>query len=398
MSNLCANNLCCGCSACYAACPNAAITMRQDKEGFLHPHIDSEKCVNCKLCEKACPVLHRQESRQTQAVYAAKAKDDALRMVSSSGGVFSLLARKVFEKGGIVYGAAIRARDLLVHHCAAENEEELAALRRSKYVQSDMENTYREVKGQLTADRLVMFSGTPCQIAGLRQFLGFEHENLLCVDVVCHAAPSPLAWEKYLEKRTAALAQGRVSARPEAWIDARRISSRRKNCGWKRYSLSLRFANDKEYLGLLGEDVFLKGFLSELYNRPSCHACPFRECRSGSDLTIADYWDVRTRFPDMDDDTGTSLVLVNTEKGKVAYEGVRSFVEERVSDFADAVRVNPAIVCSSAQHPNRKLFFRLIKLPLIDFDWLVRWLLTPCLMKRCYWRLKGVVRKVVKRT
>jgi len=357
--NLCEFNQCCGCSACFAACPKAAIVMQPDKEGFLRPQISTDKCVDCKLCEKACPVLNRPMPRRPLAVYAAKAKDDALRMQSSSGGIFSLLARQVFAKGGIVYGAAIRKDDLMVYHCSAENEEELSRLRGSKYVQSEMGDTYRQVKEQLAAGRFVMFTGTPCQIAGLRAYLGREYDNLLCVDVICHAAPSPLAWQKYLEARAAEI-KGRGSA-PAEVFDYRRISFRRKNCGWKRYALSLGYASDKAYLGYLGEDLFLRGFLSELYNRSSCYHCSFRDLRSGSDLTIADYWGVAKKFPGMDDDKGCSVVLVNTQKGVLAFDSIQGNCVLSPSDFDDIKKNNPAVAFDCSIHSRRDRFFRLVQ-------------------------------------
>lgn len=359
---------CSGCTACFAVCPHRAISMEADAEGFLYPHVDDKVCVNCGLCEKVCPSLHPGAARKPLKVYAAKAKDDALRMESSSGGIFSLLARQIISDGGIAYGAAIRGNDLSVYHCSAENEEELSWLRGSKYVQSNVGDTYECVKDQLATGRNVLFSGTPCQVAGLRNFLSKDYGNLICVEVICHAAPSPLAWRKFLEKRAAASAQGRDSARPEAVID-RRISFRRKNCGWKRFSLSLRFANDKGYLKDLQSDTFLRGFLAELYNRRSCHNCQVRELRSGADITIGDYWNVHQRFPDMDDDKGASLILVNSSKGAVFWNAVKDQSEFRESDFADAVRTNPALIRSAPPHRKREAFFGAVRSQ--DFDLLI---------------------------
>ena len=391
--NLAPHNLCSGCSACYAACPRKAILMKPDVEGFAYPEVDAFQCVHCGLCERTCPSLHPKARREPLSVYAAKAKDDALRMESSSGGVFSLLARQIISDGGTVYGAAIRGADLSVFHCSAENEEELSWLRGSKYVQSDVGNTYGSVKRQLESGRKVLFSGTPCQVAALRNYLSSDYENLVCVEVICHAATSPLAWKKFLEKRAAASAKGHNSARPEAVID-RRISFRRKNCGWKRYSMSLRFANDKEYLLDLQADTFLRGFLAELYNRPSCHECSVRELRSGADITLGDYWNVHQRFPEMDDDTGTSVVLVNSERGSALINIVLPFCDVIESDYADVRRNNPAIYRSSPQHIKRGKFFKLILMG-ADFDMTV-----DRLLKRPFWRRMGsfakrVVKKII---
>ena len=386
---------CCGCAACRAVCPREAIRMCPDVEGFLQPVVDVARCVQCGLCRKACPVLCPGDSRQPMSVFAAQAKDDGLRSESSSGGIFSLLARQTLAKGGIVYGAAVRLTDGKVVHQSAETEGELSALRGSKYVQSDVGDVYRQARRQVLAGRQVLFSGTPCQIAAFRRVVGRDYGNLLCVDVICHAVPSPLAWEKYLEKRLFVQNQGRDSARAEGPA-FRRISFRRKNCGWKRYSLSLRFANDREYLEDLQHDTFLRGFLSELYNRRSCHQCPVRGGRSGSDLTIGDYWRVWERFPELDDDKGTSVVLVNTRKGATAFATLATEVDVKPSDFADVIRTNPALVRSAPAHPKREQFFRLLRAGK-DFDGLVRKLLKRPLWRRCGSLAKRLIRKALGR-
>ena len=398
MPQLCDFSECCGCSACFAVCSAKAISMQADREGFLHPSIDTSKCINCKKCEKACPVLNRPSPREPMAVYAAQSKDDDLRMRSSSGGIFTLLARQLFAKGGIVYGAAYRDRDKMVQYQSAENENELEALRTSKYVQSEMGDVYRDVKTNLDNRRLVMFTGTPCQIAGLRQYLAVSFgaklseklEKLLCVDVICHAAPSPLAWKKYLEERVRLVYSGRQPL-PQVGNAIRRISSRRKNCGWKRYSMSLRFANDMEYLQDLYHDPFLQGFLRELYNRPSCHDCKFRELRSGSDLTIADYWNVAEYYPDMDDDKGTSLVLTNTDRGEWAYATIRGQVKDKLSDYDRAVRVNPSLCFSPVVHKKRSLFFH--KIDSQGFDSAV----SRCLQLSFYARARLFMSRLLRR-
>lgn len=376
MLKLVEKSLCTGCAACKAVCPHDAISMRQDAEGFLYPHTDASKCIECGLCAKACPSLNQGAARSPLSVYAAKAKDDELRLASSSGGVFSLLAKDILSNGGLVFGAAFDHIDWHVYHMAVEDEESLQELRGSKYVQSDMGDCFRKVKDALLSDRPVLFSGTPCQIAGLRAFLGHDYEKLLLVDVVCHAVPSPLAWKKYLEKRVSAaynLREGGLRA-------IRRIVSRRKDCGWKRYSMSLGFANAMEYRAIFSDDPFMRGFLAELYNRPSCHNCPSKNLRGGSDITIADYWGVSSKLPEMDDDKGTSLVLVNTEKGARAFSALAEKIIVKESDFEHAVAVNPAIVRPTTPHRNRDRFFcRVMK---SDFDSLVNRMLQPPLKTR----------------
>ena len=385
MANLADKKHCSGCTACFAVCPRRAISMRQDEEGFAYPQIDASVCVNCGLCEKVCPSLNQPPERKPLAVYAAKAKDDALRLESSSGGIFSLFARNVLSQGGLVFGAAFDQSDWHVHHKCIDDENGLRELRGSKYVQSDMEDCFREVKTALDIGKMVLFSGTPCQIAGLRSFLGKAYDNLLLVDVVCHAAPSPLAWKKYLEKRLSVADESCCSS-------LKRISFRRKNCGWKRYSLSLRFANNKEYHSIFSDDSFMRGFLAELYNRPSCHNCHAKSLSSGADITIADYWGVATRFPDMDDDKGTSLVIVNTDKGVKAFTALLDKVNLKDSDFAHAVAYNPAIVKATIQHRNRSRFFRCVSKA--DFDLIVNRMLQPSIEGRIRIFIGRVLRKI----
>lgn len=388
MTKLVEKSLCTGCAVCKAVCPHDAISMRPDTERFLYPHIDASKCIECGLCAKTCPSLNQGSARRPLFVYAAKAKDDELRLTSSSGGVFSLLARDVLSNGGLVFGAAFDHSDWHVYHMAAVDEESLHELRGSKYVQSDVGESYREVKAALKAERHVLFSGTPCQIAGLRAFLGHDYEKLLLVDVVCHAVPSPLAWEKYLEKRVSVA----YNSRGCGLRAIRRIVSRRKDCGWKRYSMSLGFANDMEYRAVFSDDPYMRGFLAELYNRPSCHNCPSKNLSSGSDITIADYWGVDAKFPEMDDDKGTSLVMVNTEKGAKVFLALAEEIVVEASDFAHAVAGNPAIVRLTAPHRNRDRFFcRVMK---SDFDSLIERMLRPPLKSRIRAFAGCVLRKI----
>lgn len=373
---------CTGCSACADACPKGALAMISDHEGFLYPRVDTRRCVDCGFCARACPILNRPTARQPLAVYAAKAKDTELRMESSSGGIFSLLAQQILAKGGKVYGASFDKTDWSIAHIGVENEEGLAELRGSKYLQSRMKGIHQSVKKDLEADRWVLFSGTPCQIAALRQYLGWDWDKLILVDVICHAAPSPLAWRKYLEERLAKIGPGAI---------IKRIAFRHKNCGWKRYSLSLRFANDKEYRSVFTEDSFMRAFLAELCNRPSCHDCQFRELRSGSDLTIGDFWGVEKVHPEIDDDRGTSLVLINTAKGSALFEQINSRIDRLAVTFKEAIDGNSALVKSRCPHRNRDRFFESLREN--DFDCAV----TRMLMEPFTLRVRKLMGKVLRK-
>lgn len=191
-------NNCCGCSACEQKCPKKCITMMEDEEGFFYPHVNKVKCIECGLCEKVCPVINVGENEQKITAYAAYVNDKNVRMKSSSGGMFTLFAQKILNENGVVFGAAFD-QNFMVHHIYIESEENLSKQQGSKYLQSRIENTYRETEQYLNSGRKVLFTGTACQIAGLKQFLMKEYDNLYTVDVLCHGVPSSKLWKHYLE-------------------------------------------------------------------------------------------------------------------------------------------------------------------------------------------------------
>jgi coenzyme F420-reducing hydrogenase beta subunit len=376
-------SLCSGCSACFAACPVSAIRMRADREGFPYPAIDPSACIACHACERVCPVLHRPTPQAPLSVWAAVNPDEPARAASSSGGAFTLLARRALREGAVVYGAGW-SPDFRVVHRAASDEDGLAALRGSKYVQSDLGETFREILGLLAQGRDVLFSGTPCQVAGLRALAsqaprlgGGAAGRLTCVDLICHAVPSPLAFAAYtreLEARFGAPVSG--------------VSFRDKSCGWKRFSMAVTFASGAVYRAPLDQDPFLLGFLKELINRPSCGQCSFRELRSGADLTLADYWQVHTTFSDLDDDRGVSLVLANTARGQQLLEEAQAATGPapsawRRSDYADVLRTNSAVCHSPRAHKRRAAFFARLR-PDEPVTPLLARLLRPSLSRR--WR------------
>lgn len=320
---------CCGCGACVQRCSKSCITMREDNEGFLYPEVDREACIDCGLCEKVCPVIHQGEKRKPLAVYAAKHKDDKIRLSSSSGGAFTALAESVIEEDGVVFGAKFD-EDWSVIHDYTETKEGLAAFRGSKYVQSRIGDSFKKAEYFLKAGRKVLFSGTPCQIAGLKRFLRKEYDNLLTVDFICHGVPSPGVWREYLKEETARQCGGKNSVLSHPNIkgeDARveSISFRDKRLGWQKYSFALTLSvsnghgakNTVLLSEPLNKNIFLRGFLTDLYLRPSCHACPAKSFKSGSDITICDFWGGQGIIPEWNDDKGMSVMFLHEETKSV---------------------------------------------------------------------------------
>lgn len=348
--------LCCGCSACVQVCPLQCISVFEDNEGFLYPRVDESRCIDCGKCEKACPILHQSAAIKPLRVYAAKNDNEEIRLSSSSGGIFTLLAEATIEKGGVVFGARFDEQWEVIHDYT-ENKEGVSAFRGSKYVQSRMGNNYSRVETFLKRGRTVLFSGTPCQVAGLKLFLHREYDKLLTVDFVCHGVPSPKVWKRYLAER---VENNQI----------RNIDFRSKKEGWKKYNFSLSLSMDGREDTTLStsvfyENIYMRAFLADLILRPSCYACSFKSSQSGSDITIGDFWGIENVLPKMDDDKGCSLVLLNNEKSLLCYHKLNVYTV--MSTYEDAVRGNSSIVYSANWHPNRERFFkRLDKTPCLE--------------------------------
>lgn len=357
---------CCGCSACVQRCPKHCITLKEDGEGFLYPHVNSDECIDCGLCEKVCPELHHGERHIPLEVYTAKNKDESIRMQSSSGGIFTLLAEKVIQEGGVVFGAAFDA-NWEVMHTYAETMEGLVDFRGSKYMQSRIGTAYQDAEYFLKQGRKVLFSGSPCQIKGLKLFLRKNYDNLIAVDFICHGVPSPKVWREYL-KETIARKSGKNSVLPypipcKIGIDT--VDFRSKSTGWKKYSFALTLSetsvegvkNTVLLSSVFSENPFMRAFLADLTLRPSCYSCPSKSGRSGSDLTIADYWAIPQVAPEFDDDKGVSLVLVQTEKGKSFYQSLKEKTTFIVTSYQEAQGANGGFKEKTPMHPKRSRFF-----------------------------------------
>ena len=343
---------CTGCGACYNICPAGAITMKAGSEGFLFPEIDARRCVYCSKCLKVCQAAREPSLREKQDCYALALKDSSLRGKSSSGGAFTLLASYVLDRGGMVCGAVFSEDYSEVYHCWAGDKSSLGPMRGSKYVQSDTRRTYAETKDYLKAGRYVLYTGTPCQIYGLRCFLGCDHEKLITADIVCHGVPSPYVYKKYLSEIRKDRSIVRLDFRDkEKW-------------GWGT-ATSLFFSDGTAYYNDCYKDPYWRSFLSGLSTRKSCGSCRFASIHRTGDLTIGDFWGVFELDKSCDDGKGTSLLLVNSTKGKRVFREIRSgllfcrqFPAETVYELAK--RRNGQLIGAKKPHELRPVFFEKI--------------------------------------
>lgn len=397
MINITSPKDCCGCEACAQICPKKCISMKCDSEGFLYPEVDALTCIDCGLCEKVCPVINQYDTQKPLRVCAAKNNNETERLSSSSGGVFILIAKEVLKAGGVVFGAKFDD-DFNVVHDFCETEEELCKFQGSKYVQSRIGNTYTQVKKFLTEERKVLFSGTSCQIAGLKHFLRKEYDNLFSIDVVCHGVPSSLVWKNYLNeikcakrkigKNTVLLSLNETSLK---LID---VSFRDKSNGWKKYGFKITYVaskatensvlkspiNKQTLIEPFYDNIFMKGFLQNLYLRPSCHYCPAKAGMAHSDITIADYWGIQNYHPQFDDDKGAGLVLINSTKGEQLYSSLN--LNSINTAYENGLRHNPCIERSVSEPKYRSLFWKLYSQKGLDAVEVIIKKIKPSLFRR----------------
>lgn len=335
---------CAGCEACANVCPKRAIEMTPDAEGFFYPKIDKARCIECGQCDQVCPALNFKELPLTRLPAAAAAvnPDWNVRRKSSSGGVFGALAEHIFKRGGIVFGARFNS-DWEVVHSTAESIEELAPMRGSKYVQSRIGETYARAKRELESGREVLFSGTPCQIAGLKYFLRHkDYPKLTLVDIICHGVTPPVLWKHYIGYRGLGHSIADVKFRD-------------KQFGWETPLFKIIFKDRGQYSTDFGRDLFGQGFGLGLTLRPSCSECRFKGVVRFGDLTLADFWGVRSVEPTLFDNRGTSLVLVHNEKG-VRLINEATLLRKPIN-LRQAIEFNPCSLVSFPADPRRAEFF-----------------------------------------
>lgn len=338
---------CTGCTACAAVCPMHCIIMKKDEEGFRYPLVDQKQCINCGRCDSVCPAKRTAESSGVPIyAFGAFSKDKDVRRNSSSGGVFYELASRILETGGAVYGAAFDHRMMTVMHRCITHQKDISKLMGSKYMQSDMSDTFSLVKKQLEKETEILFSGTPCQIYGLKSFLDKEYEKLICVSVICHGTPSPRLWENYLKMRTHQLG-GPISE----------CNFRDKRKGWNHFGLNLRSATGKSKYSSAQTDPYMRMFLQNMSLRPSCYRCCAKNNSCRADIVLGDFWGVQYRVPELADDRGTSLVLVYSKKGDELIKQISNTLVFRRVNSEEALMGNRAFADSVKEPVERNSFF-----------------------------------------
>lgn len=314
-------------------------------------------------------------------VYAAQCLEEGLRLQSSSGGIFTLLAEAVLEKGGVVFGAAV-TEAMTVAHISVETPEQLPQLRGSKYVRSHLEDSYCQAKAYLEAGRTVLFTGTPCQIGGLKAYLKKEYENLICQDLACHGAPMEWVWQRYVDYRQI-----------QAGSKATGVRFRDKVTGWEAYSLTMDFASGSSYTARVDRDPYMRAFLREYTLGTSCYDCRFKGLQRQADLTLADLWGAGETCPQLYDQKGTSAVFVHTEKGAALWNAIQSRITAQPIEEAAVVKHNPALVGSAPQPKDREAFLAQLKTG--DFPQVVeKFCPTSSRLRRLLGRIK---RKLIKK-
>ncbi len=413
---------CCGCEACVHICPIHCISFEEDLEGFFYPSVDVSKCIDCKLCEKVCPILNPSIKTNIEKVFAFKCSDENMRIASSSGGVFLILAKQIISMGGVIFGARFDPNGAVIHDCTATLDS-LSLFVGSKYVQSRIGDSFEKCRSFLNQGKMVLFSGTPCQINALNNYLKKNYKNLLTVELICHGVPSPKVWRHYLKE----LVSDYVSKRKGGTIESklfpqynlpkgictsdeetflRGISFKNKTYGWNKYSLALTFSEKLEegvkdivYIPKPEtENPYMRAFICNWISRPSCYRCVFKGGKSSSDITIGDYWGVEKQIPNFDDDKGVSLLVFNTNKGELFFNMIdKSYYISTPVLLEEAMMENPSYFDSVDEPRLRKTFFDLFLEEDKRIDEIVAFLSYVTPLRKCKTKIVNIIKKITRK-
>jgi coenzyme F420-reducing hydrogenase beta subunit len=343
-------NRCSGCMACLNVCPISAISVMRDEKGFYHPYIENDKCTNCNTCNKACPIQN--EIKETKIfesfLCACWTKDDVVRKESTSGGLFSVIAEDILNNGGVVIGAVFDG-DFNVTHTVVEDIEDLNLLRGSKYVQSNIGSIYKIVKIYLEKGRLVLFTGTPCQVDGLLHTIKLPFENLITLDIICHGAPSPKVFKSYMQYIDENVSFG------EKIIG---IKFRYKNPSWTVFSMRIEFDSGRVYMNDMYNDPYLQCFLGDYITRASCHKCIYTNTKRISDITLGDFWGYMSSNKELkNDEKGISLMMVNSDKGINILNRIKDKIIHTEKSIDEAIRGNQCLKMPFLENPKTPEFW-----------------------------------------
>lgn len=344
--------ICTGCNACFSVCPQKCIEMDNDYTGFNYPKVDYKKCIRCEMCLNTCPSLNKvliEENWREPKIYAAWSLDEEIRRNSTSGGIFSELAKEIINNNGLVVAARYNNDNMVEHHMI-KNINEIKKLRQSKYVQSDIGDILEKVKIRLNEGLVVAFCGSPCQVAGLLKFLKKPYQNLITFDFVCRGTNSPKAYAKYIEM----LERKYNSKIEKMWF-------KNKTYGWNRFSTKVDFKNGESYIKDRYNDYYMRGYIEEnLYMRDCCFNCKYKLFPRNSDITLADFWGIGIKNPELDEDKGTSLIMINSIKGSNLFMSITNKIYFKESDLEVALSGNLCIVESVKKNPNSDNFLKML--------------------------------------
>lgn len=343
---------CCGCEACAQICPKQCIQMQQDEEGFWYPVVNKSNCVNCSLCIKVCPINKKKNLERFPEAFVVQLKDDNERFESASGGSFTAIAKYVLLRKGVVFGAAFDQK-LVLRHTFTEFENDLERFRGSKYVQSQIRNSYKEAKDFLEKGRWVLFSGTPCQIEGLNRFLRKSYDKLITMDFVCHGVPSPYLFQRYIE-----FVECDQKKKVSNYLFRTKIGGyNNKSCS----KALIRFVDGTSiYTHILPSyyNFMSRAFFAEISSRPSCHACQFKTRQRVSDFTVFDCWQVSSFVKNMDD-KGTTFLVTQNSKAKMVLKELSKWLDIYSVDIEKAIKKDGiSMIYSVKPNSKRNYFFR----------------------------------------